>query len=146
MGNNSYMQNIQRRTLFTDGEGPIVFKDLAQDILGRATFHAAGKNIPGKDFFSILSFYDDYCAEVNRRGYQAGDSLALVVPHFLFHGITDEIIAQEASDAKVVRGVKEYIGGLKKDGWNIRIISTAYRPMWNLVGKFLTIPPNKIAS
>lgn len=33
-------QNLipQKKVLFTDGEGPLVFKDLAQDLMGRITF------------------------------------------------------------------------------------------------------------
>ena len=126
---------IKPKVLFTDGEGPIVFKDLAADMTERV--------VPG--FFKVLSFYDDYLAEIGREGYQAGDTLALVVPHFLAHGVTDEDITEEAKDAQVCKGVKEYVDGLKKDGWEIRIISTAYSQMWELVGDYLGISMDKIA-
>lgn len=121
--------------LFTDGEGPIVFKDLAADMME--------KTVPR--LFPVLSFYDDYLAEVATEGYQAGDTLALVAPHFLVHGITDNDIAQEAKDTKVCLGVEEYISGLKRDGWDVRIISTAYRQMWELIGRHLAIPMEDIA-
>lgn len=140
-------QNLipQKKVLFTDGEGPLVFKDLAQDLMGRITFKLGEKEIKGADFFELLSLYDDYLAEVGTKGYQAGDTLALVVPHFLHHGLTDEDVANEAKDVKLCLGVKEYIDGLKKDGVEIRIISTAYRPMWKLVGDYLGIPQEQIA-
>lgn len=128
------------KILFTDGEGPIVFKDLAQDIMGRVSFEHNGQLIPGKEFFAVLSFYDDYLAEVGTAEYQAGDTLALIVPHFLAHGITDEDIVQEAKDAKVCLGIEEYISGLKIDGWQVRIISTAYSQMWELIGAYLNVP------
>jgi len=95
--------------------------------------------------FPVLSFYDDYLAEVGTSGYQAGDTLALVAPHFLAHGVRDEDIATEARNAKVCLGVEEYISRLKHDGWNIRIISTAYSQMWELVGKHIGIPMEHIA-
>lgn len=126
---------MKPKVLFTDGEGPIVFKDLAADVAENA--------VPG--LFPVLSFYDDYLAEVGTEGYQAGDTLALIVPHLLAHGVTDEDITNEAKDAKVCLGVEEYIANLKRDGWNIRIISTAYSQLWKLVGKHIDIPMKDIA-
>jgi energy-converting hydrogenase A subunit R len=131
--------------LFTDGEGPIVYKDLAQDIAGRIEFWTPDKTIPGRDFYAALSLYDDYCAEVGMEGYQAGDTLALLAPHLLHHNISDAAVLQEAADTAVINGVEEYVGGLIRDSWGFRIISTAYRPMWNLIGERLGIPPEHIA-
>lgn len=133
------------KILFTDGEGPIVFKDLAADTMDRITFDHEGQKVPGGEFFAVLSFYDDYLTEIGRTEYQAGDTLALVVPHFLTHGITDEDIAQGAKDAKVCLGVEDYMSGLRRDGWQVRIISTAYSQMWELVGNHLQIPIEHIA-
>lgn len=135
----------QVKALFSDGEGPLVFKDLASDLMGRITFKLRDKEIKGADFFELLSLYDDYLAEVRTEGYQAGDTLALVVPHFLHHGLTDEDVVNEAKDVKVCLGVKEYIDGLKRDGVEVRIISTAYSQMWNLIGDYLGIPKEHIA-
>lgn len=126
---------MKSKILFTDGEGPIVFKDLAADIMD--------KTVPG--LFPILSLYDDFLAEIERDGYQAGDTLALVVPHLLLHGVTDKDVADEARDAKVCLGVEDYIAGLKRDGWVTRIISTAYSQLWELVGGYLGIPMTDIA-
>ena len=126
---------MKPKVLFTDGEGPIVFKDLAADI--------TEKTVPG--LFPILSFYDDYLAEVGTKGYQAGDTLALIAPHLLAHDVTDEDVAREAKDAKVCLGVEEYIAGLKEDGWTVRIISTAYSQLWELVGKHINVPMEDIA-
>lgn len=126
---------MKPKVLFTDGEGPIVFKDLAADITEKA--------VPG--LFPILSFYDDYLAEVGTEGYQAGDTLALIAPHLLAHSVTDEDVANEAKDAKVCLGVEEYISELKRDRWTIRIISTAYSQLWELVGKHIGVPMEDIA-
>lgn len=126
---------MKPKVLFTDGEGPIVFKDLAADM--------TEKTVPR--LFPVLSFYDDYLAEIGTAGYQAGDTLALIVPHLLAHGITDEHVANEAKDTKVCFGVEEYIAKLKSDGWTIRIISTAYSQLWELVGKHIGVPMEDIA-
>lgn len=126
---------MKPKVLFTDGEGPIVFKDLAADI--------AEKAVP--ELFPVLSFYDDYLAEVGTAGYQAGDTLALIVPHLLAHNVTDEDVVNEVKDAKVCFGVEEYVAKLKSDGWTIRIISTAYSQLWELVGKHIGISMEDIA-
>jgi len=126
---------MKPKVLFTDGEGPIVFKDLAADITEKA--------VPG--LFPLLSLYDDYLAEVGTEGYQAGDTLALIVPHLIAHGVTDEDVENEAKDAKVCFGVEEYISKLKSDGWTIRIISTAYSQLWKLVGDHIGVPMENIA-
>lgn len=123
----------------------MVFKDLAQDLMGRITFESRGKKIPGADFYELLSLYDDFLTEAGVKGYEAGDTLALAIPHFLYHGLTDEDIWQEAKTAQVCLGVKEYLGTLRSQGWEIRVISTAYRPMWKLMGDFLKIPQVHIA-
>jgi len=136
--------NNQRKTLFTDGEGPLTPKDLAKDIFKRITFFYDGKEIPGEVYYSVLSFYDDYLAEKGTEGYQAGDTLALIIPHLLAHGITDEDVMEEARTATLCPGIEEHFSRLKNDKWNIRIISTAYSPMWKLIGDRLGIPMEHI--
>lgn len=131
----------KRKVHFTDGEGPIVFKDLAADTTGKITFNG----VSGDNFFAVLSLYDDYLAEKGTEDYQAGDTLALVVPSFLAHGIKDEDILREARDAKLCLGVEDLINGLQRDKYDIRIISTAYSQLWELVGGYLGIPMSHIA-
>lgn len=137
---------MKPKVLMTDGEGPIVYKDLAADITSNISFQHRGQEIPGSDLFGMLSLYDDYLVEVGTAGYQAGDTLAIVVPHFIAHGITNQDVLEAARSAKVCSGVEDYVAGLKKDGWEIRIISTSYSQMWELVGSYLGIPMEHIAS
>lgn len=136
---------IKSKVLFTDGEGPIVYKDLAFDLMKRITFYLGRKEILGRSFFEAISFYDDYCAEIGMQGYQAGDTLALIVPHLIVHKINDSDVLEESKTASVIKGVEAYIKDLQKDYWDIRIISTAYRPMWNFIGGHLGIPQEHIA-
>lgn len=133
---------MKEKIYFTDGEGPLVYKDLAFDLSAR--IQISHPNYSGKNIFEILSLYDDYLAEVGAQGYQAGDTLALIVPHFLAGGLVDQDVEEEAKDTRLVSGVKGYIASLLEDGWIVRIISTAYRPMWELVGKELLIPQKHI--
>ena len=65
----------KRRTVFvSDCEGPITKNDNAAEL--------AEAFIPkGHIFFSKISLYDDYLAEVvHRPGYKAGDTLRLILP------------------------------------------------------------------
>lgn len=123
------------KVVYSDGEGPIVHLDLAAE----KTEDVA----PG--LFPIISLYDDYLAEKETEGYQAGDTLALVVPHFILHGVTNKAVADKSNEAKINQGVVEYIRGLKADGWTFRIISTAYHQMWQLVGDHIGVPMQDIA-
>lgn len=138
------MHTPTRNTLFTDGEGPLVYKDLAFDLAGRMRIRD-GNESSGRKFFEVLSLYDDFLTEHGRPGYQAGDTLALIVPHLLCHHICDHDIEEEAHEARMVAGVPEYIFRMQHDAWDIRVISTAYRPMWNFVGASLRIPKEEIA-
>lgn len=134
-----------RKTLFTDGEGPITPKDLARDIFAKIIFNYDGIQVPGEVYYSVLSFYDDYLSEKGTQGYQAGDTLALIAPHLVAHNITHEDVVSEAQTATLCPSIEEHIKGLQRDGWNIRIISTAYSQVWELIGKHLGIPMEHIA-
>jgi len=74
------------RQVNTDCEGPISKNDNAMEL---SEFFIPS----GQHFFSIVSKYDDYLADIEkRRGYQAGDTLKLVLPFFKAFGATDEAI------------------------------------------------------
>lgn len=71
-----------RRSVFvSDCEGPITKNDNAAEL--------AEAFIPkGHVFFSKISLYDDYLAEVvHRPGYKAGDTLRLILPFFKAFGL-----------------------------------------------------------
>lgn len=135
-----------RRILFTDGEGPIVTNDFAYELMAGITIRGRGKRISGKELFTLISKYDDRLAEQKFPGYEAGNTLALIIPFFLYHGVTDAHLRKKAQRAKLANGVKEYVAKLKEDGWHIRIISTAYTHLWDSIGTHLGIHPDHIAS
>ena len=77
------MERTPRRIFVSDCEGPITKNDNAAEL--------ADAFIPkGDRFFSTISLYDDYLAEVVRKpGYKAGDTLRLILPFFKAFGLDD---------------------------------------------------------
>ncbi|HUD19386.1 MAG TPA: HAD hydrolase family protein [Patescibacteria group bacterium] len=125
-----------RKVLFTDGEGPIVTNDFALDVTSTID----------KNLFLLLSAYDDYLSVHGPDEYQAGDTLALIIPLFISHGVTDAKMKKIAQHARLTPGVVQCVRKLRHDEWNIRIISTAYTYLWETVGAHLNIPHMDIAS
>ena len=73
---------MPKRFFATDCEGPISKNDNAMEL--------AGQFLPrGERFFSRVSKYDDFLADVEKRpGYRAGDTLKLILPFFKAFGVT----------------------------------------------------------
>lgn len=129
---------VKTKNVFTDGEGPLVFKDIARDI--------ASQKIPrGRIFFDTLSLYVANASETG-NSYQPGETLAFLVPHLLAHSITDEDIHLEASNTRIANGADVYLRLLKSEGVSIRVISSAYDHLWAKVGPIFGIPQEHIAS
>jgi len=78
----------------------------------------------GGSVFEVISRYDDLLALEGREGYEAGDTLALIVPFLVCHGISEEDIAGLAERAGLVDGARELVSSLK--GWHVFCISTSY--------------------
>jgi len=75
---------MSNRLIFLDCEGPITLDDNAFELCGHFM-------IRGCHFFSLLSRYDDYLADVVKKpGYQAGNTLKLIVPFLKAFGVTNE--------------------------------------------------------
>ncbi len=111
-----------------DLEGPLSPQDNAYEVLGLID---AGHRI-----FEAVSRYDDILTLEKRRGYEPGDTLSLIVPFLIRHGITEEQIRKVSDNAKIVDGVKYTIDRLKETGWDPYIISTSYRQhAHNIAGK-----------
>jgi energy-converting hydrogenase A subunit R len=75
------MERSPRRIFISDCEGPITKNDNAAEL--------ADAFIPGGDrFFSKISLYDDYLAEVvHKPDYKPGDTLRLILPFFKAFGL-----------------------------------------------------------
>ncbi|MFQ5815034.1 MAG: hypothetical protein ACE5G7_00870 [Candidatus Hydrothermarchaeaceae archaeon] len=102
-----------------DLEGPLSPQDNAYEVLGLAE--------EGHRIFEVISRYDDILTLQKRPGYEPGDTLKLIVPFLLHHGITGKDITGVSEKAILVPGAKETIADLKASGWKAHIISTSYQ-------------------
>jgi energy-converting hydrogenase A subunit R len=119
-----------------DLEGPLSPQDNAYEVMGLVE--------GGHKIFEVLSRYDDLLTLEKRPGYEPGDTLSLIVPFLLHHGIKEEDIKKVSSTAKIVDGVKETIEALKKIGWDPHIISTSYEPHALSIASKIGIPRHKV--
>ncbi len=102
--------------IFFDMEGPLSVQDNAYELM---------KLFPnGGQVFEVISRYDDLLALEGREGYEPGDTLALIVPFLIHHGIANEDISGLAERAAIVAGAQELIMSLKH--WQVFCISTSY--------------------
>lgn len=91
-----------KRIFISDCEGPISINDNA--------FELAGHFIEdGEKFFTIISKYDDILADVVKRpGYNAGDTLKLIVPFLKAYGATnDNIMEYSAKNVLLIPNAKD---------------------------------------
>lgn len=130
---------IERRPqiYLTDGEGPVVFKDLARD--------ASNKYLP-TNTFDIVSMWVAHDTEKNHPVFEPGDTLALIVPHLLVHGVTDQDMYFEAKSVTVAPGIADHIKAMKNSFSRVGIVSTAYEHLAKFYGPQVGIRDSDIAS
>ena len=123
-----------KRVFITDCEGPISKNDNA--------FEASSRFIPnGDELFALVSKYDDVLADfVKKPGYNAGDTLKLILPFFKAYGVTDERL-REFSDNKLVliAGSKNTLGHVRSLAPSF-IVSTSYEHYIKALCKALDFP------
>ncbi|MFQ6135975.1 MAG: HAD family hydrolase [Candidatus Hydrothermarchaeales archaeon] len=120
-----------------DLEGPLSPQDNAYEVL------ALTEN--GHKVFEVISKYDDILALEGREDYEPGDTLKLIAPFLIHHGITEEDIKAVSSRARIVPGTKEVVSELNSDGWKVYIISTSYQQHALNIGEQIGIPKERIA-
>lgn len=106
----------------TDLEGPFTRDDNAFDL--------AGYFIPkGSDFFTKISAYDDYLADIAKKpGYNAGNTLKLIVPFLIAYGADSKEMKKFSSEhIHMLLGSKETLQYIQKI-MRAFIISTSYKP------------------
>jgi energy-converting hydrogenase A subunit R len=122
------------RIFVTDCEGPISKNDNAMEL--------AASFVPqGERFFSLLSKYDDYLADVEKRpGYKAGDTLRLILPFLKAFGATDKRI-EEFSRANILLmpGAQETLRFVR-ERMPAFIISTSYEPYIRALCEVIDFP------
>jgi predicted HAD superfamily phosphohydrolase len=110
------------RLFVTDCEGPLTRNDNAMEVT--AAF------VPdGAELFSRLSRYDDFLADVQHKpGYNAGDTLRLIVPFLLAYGVGDRDVEEYSADTVlVVPGARDLLRDVAA-ALPSYIISTSYSP------------------
>ncbi len=121
-----------------DCEGPITQNDNA--------FELCREFVPdGGKFFSLISKYDDFLADVEKRpGYKAGDTLKLVLPFLKAFGVTDAQMEEFSRQTLLLLPgtelmLPEVVGMLP--GF---IISTSYRPYLEALCQATGFPPENV--
>jgi len=101
-----------------DLEGPLATQDNAYELM---------KLFPdGGRIFEVISRYDDLLTMEARLDYEPGDTLALIAPFLVYHGITEDDISALARKATLTEGAISLISRLSAQGWRIFCISTSY--------------------
>jgi energy-converting hydrogenase A subunit R len=122
------------RLFITDCEGPISKNDNAYEL----TEHFVPD---GTQFFALISKYDDVQADiVKRRGYEAGDTLRLILPFFKAYGVTNQKMTKFAAQhILLVPGAKDtlrFIRGLMPSF----IVSTSYEQYMRALCEVVDFP------
>ena len=109
-----------KRVFVSDCEGPISKNDNAYEL--------TAKFVPkGDKVFSLISKYDDVLADTLRRpGYNAGDTLKLILPFLKASDITDSNMQDfSARNLTLITGTKESLKHIMNEAETF-IVSTSY--------------------
>jgi predicted HAD superfamily phosphohydrolase len=119
--------------LDTDCEGPLVLNDNAFELCREFI------KPDGVRFFQQVRRYDDYLVDILKKpGYQAGDTLKLILPFLKAHGLTNERISSYSQKhIHLVQGADGAYRFLHGQGFPIFQISTSYRQFAEAVGEKL---------
>ncbi len=121
-----------------DLEGPLSPQDNAYEVMAL---------IPdGRRLFERISRYDDLLALSGRPDYEPGDTLKLIIPFLLAHGINEDHIRQVSEKAVLVNGAAECVQGVWSRGWQPCIISTSYAPHALSIAERVGIPPDLVVA
>src|SRR3989344_1946283 len=132
-----------RSIICFDLEGPLSGLDCAYEVFKLVS--------DGEQMFRVISYYDDMVCglipgrrEWRRENYEAGDTLKLIIPQLIHHGISENDIRDVSSKASLVPGVKELFGELENEGWRRNIVSTSYSQHAYNIGGQLGLAPKDI--
>ena len=120
-----------------DLEGPLSPQDNAYELM---------KLFPNGDkIFEVISRYDDLLTLEEREDYEPGDTLALIVPFLILHNISEDNIAELATEASLTGGAEKLISWLQSNSWKIFCISTSYEQYATRITRKLDIYAHNVA-
>jgi len=126
-----------KKIIFFDLEGPLSPQDNALEVMGLVD--------KGHQAFAVISRYDDLLALEGREEYEPGDTLKLILPFLILHGITAEDIESVSKAAPLIAGAGELVASLVGDGWLVHVISTSYQQHALRIAGELGIPERDVA-
>ena len=109
-----------KRVFISDCEGPISKNDNA--------YEATARFVPNGDkLFTRISKYDDVLADVVKKpGYNAGDTLKLILPFLKAYDVNDEQLKQfSAENLLLISGSKSTLEHVRSSSDSF-IVSTSY--------------------
>lgn len=126
-----------KRVFITDCEGPISKNDNAFEL----TSHFVPE---GERFYTQISRYDDILAYiVKREGYNAGDTLKLIVPFLKAYGATNAKMAElSAQNIVLMPGIKEALQFIQE--MPSFIVSTSYEHYIRTLCDVLSFPYSNV--
>jgi energy-converting hydrogenase A subunit R len=126
-----------KRVFISDCEGPISKNDNAYEI----TAHFVPD---GGKLFSLISKYDDVLADVVKKtGYNAGDTLKLILPFLKAHEVTDAKMQEfSAQNLMLIAGSRETVQQILVFA-DVFIVSTSYEHYIRALCKAIDFPFEK---
>ena len=128
------MKMPNEKVFITDCEGPVTKNDNAAEMAEAFLPH-------GAQFFSMVSLYDDYLAEIaHKPGYKAGDTLRLILPFFKAFGVDDRSMVKfSRRNVEVIPHAPEALARIFEIA-PCYIVSTSYTPYIKAVCDALAFP------
>ncbi len=121
-----------------DLEGPLSPQDNAYELM---------KLSPNGDkVFEVISYYDDLLTLEERKGYEPGDTLALIVPFLILHNASENNIKTLAAKAGLTGGAQDLLLRLKDTDWQVFCISTSYEQYALHIAQRVGIQAENVAS
>jgi energy-converting hydrogenase A subunit R len=99
----------------------------------------------GDRVFEVISRYDDLLTLEERKDYEPGDTLALIVPFLILHNISEANISTLAAKASLTGGAQKLIPQLRNSGWKVFCISTSYEQYALYITQKLGIHASNVA-
>jgi len=125
-----------KRFIAFDLEGPLTPTDAAYELLALAP--------NGRKIFEKLSLYDDYLTLNQRSGYEPGFALSLATPFLAYHKISSSDFGKIATNAPLIGGSKDTILRVKREGFEVFVVTTAPQEFAWVVAKQLGIEEERV--